>query len=123
METKKILLAITILFSVFTISCHKERHMPGSHDDHHQDANNLSFTSLKAEKGLIGTKEETEVTATATGKDLQYNWKASAGKLLGQGHKVIFAGSHCCMGENKITCTVTDTDGNTLSKVVTIKVQ
>jgi hypothetical protein len=113
----QILIIAALIAVVFTVSCKKEE-LPEL-----KEKNILSFNSLSVEKAVIGIKEETVITATATGSELKYQWKASAGKIIGSGANVIFAGSHCCMGVNEITCTVTDSNGKSISKSTNIEVK
>lgn len=83
----------------------------------------LVFTSLTAEKSILTIAEKTKVTATATGYQLAYTWQATMGDCLGSGPIIEYIPSPCTLGDIKITCTVKDGNGKSMSKDVTVKVQ
>lgn len=83
----------------------------------------LVFTSLTTEKSTLTIAEKTKVTATAMGYQLSYTWQATMGDCLGSGNIIEYIPSPCTLGNIKITCTVKDGNGKSLSKDVTVKVQ
>ncbi len=80
----------------------------------------LVFESLVAENDTIISGETVKITATATGKDLKYNWSANTGSILGSGHQVDLATTPCVPEEITVTCTVKDAYNQSDTKTVKI---
>ncbi len=91
-------------------------------DDETEPMQNLVFHSLVAEKDTISPGEETHITATATGSNLQYFWSATLGDILGSGSVVVYTSSPCNVGTNEITCKIKCGDGQSKSKIIKIVV-
>lgn len=83
--------------------------------------------SLSAEKTTISVGGDTHITASATGGSgtINYQWSVNTGSTLnGSGTQVnLYASCPSCTGPNKITCTVTDANNNTITKDITVTVQ
>lgn len=82
----------------------------------------LIFYSLTAEKYTLLPGENTKIKATATGSNLNYFWSATRGDLLGSGAEVIYASSPCHVGNNQVTCKITNGESQTESKTISIVV-
>ncbi len=110
---------VLILIMAFTlfIECEKE---PENNGDPSQE---FVYESLEAELDVISAGATTSIKATASGYDLSYHWAATAGDILGSGPTVTYAASPCHVGENKVSCTLSDGNGQSETKTVTIVVQ
>ncbi|MCU0473772.1 MAG: hypothetical protein MUC93_10470 [Bacteroidales bacterium] len=107
------LIIITILI-ILLYSCKKEE--PPSVNQP------LVFNQLVAEKNMIHPGESTTITATASGDQLFYTWKATAGDILGSGNRVTYISPPCTIGSNEITCSISDKANNSLTKKIVIEV-
>ena len=114
LKTALIVIGLTVLF-IFN-SCNKELD-PGD------PSQPLIFSSLTTEKDTITPGESTEITATASGYKLTFNWSATAGDILGSGAQVIYAASPCHAGRNQITCMVQDGNDKSATKEIDIVVE
>lgn len=83
----------------------------------------LKFESLVADDNQISPGETTQITAIATGYQLEYHWSATLGDILGSGAEVEYATSPCHIGTNEISCTVKDGNGESETKTVSILVE
>ena len=110
----KFFLILVLIFILYY--CEKENNNTGEPDQP------LVFTSLVAEKDTVEVGEQTKIVATATGYDIQYQWSASAGDILGSGSEVIYAASPCHIGENTISCVIKDGNNNSEKKEIIIVV-
>jgi hypothetical protein len=81
-------------------------------------AEDLVFYSLVSEKDTIMVGEQTRITASATGSQLEYFWSASLGDIVGSGSEVTYVASPCQAGKNQITCKITN--GSTQSETKSI---
>lgn len=68
----------------------------------------LVYYSLEAERDTIAPGGSTTVKASATGTKLEYYWSASLGDIVGEGAEVTYTASPCQVGENEITCRITN---------------
>ena len=113
-------LVISLIFiGVFAVSCEKDNENINTDDP----SQVLVFSSLRSEKYSITAGESTKITATAAGYQIRYLWEASAGNIVGSGSEVTYVASPCHVGENEITCTVSDGNNKSESKSLTIVVQ
>ncbi len=111
---KNSLLLFVAICSLFISACDK---------DNNDNVNvPLVFDSLTATNDTIFPGGTTEITAIASGDDITYTWTATAGDILGSGNRITYVSPPCTVGENDITCTVTDKGNNKLSKSITIYV-
>jgi len=83
--------------------------------------------SLSADKTTIPVGDQAILTATVSGAtgNVTYNWSVnSSSTIIGSGPQVrLYASCPSCTGPNKVTCTVKDSENNTVSKFITINVQ
>jgi len=79
-----------------------------SKSDDAEPEGELVFHSLVSEKDTIALGEQTKITATATGTNLEYVWSADAGLLnsTDKPYQVLFSAGECELGIRKITCKV-----------------
>lgn len=82
----------------------------------------LVFSNLSVDNDSIYVGETVTFTATATGKDINYLWTASAGSLLGGGNQVTLTPTPCLSGDITVTCDVTDAYNETKTKTATITI-
>lgn len=85
----------------------------------------FSYDSLISERYAIYilTNPSAKITAYAKGDGLTYQWKATAGDILGNGNQVTYTGNpSCCGGNQVITCIVRDNHSNVKAKNVSIYV-
>ena len=108
-----------ILLFIF-IACNKEE--TGNGGDASQK---LEFKSLEAERDSITPGETTRVVATASGYKLTYKWSASLGDLLATAYDsvVIYATSPCHIGNNQVSCEITDGNDESETKTIIIVVE
>jgi large repetitive protein len=79
------------------------------------------FKSLSADPNRIPANDVSHVTATALGHGLTYNWRVDPpASLLGSGHRIVFTICHADVFT--VFCDITDDQGNTQTKSVTITV-
>lgn len=125
MKTKCFILFI-LLVAVITITSCKKKEESQPTVATPVAATPLSL-SLSAEKTTISVGGDTKITASATGGSgtINYKWSVNTGSTLnGSGTQVnLYASCPSCTGPNKVTCTITDANNNTLSKDITISVQ
>ena len=110
---KKIILYLFILFMLLP-AC--------GGDDEEEPFKPLVYISLVVEKTTIKVGETTKIKATATGSNLVYTWSATLGDILGSGTEVTYTASICQIGNNKITCIVSNEKNQSESKTIEIKV-
>lgn len=76
---------------------------------------------LKAEPPIITVGQSSTLTVDAedpNGAPLSYQWKASAGDIIGQGSTVRYTASFCCAGSNRVSVTVkNDRSGSASSSI------
>ncbi len=106
---------VLIIIVVFLIACNDEPGPEGNHEP-------LNFISLTADQDTIEAGTNTGIVAEAEGYELSYHWSATSGSILGSGSEVTYAPGPCSVGENTITCKVTDGYGKSDTKSVTIVV-
>ena len=114
LKTTSITIGLAVI--LFFISCNKE-------EDTGDPSLPLIFTSLVADNDTIAPGESTEITATATGYNITYNWSATAGDILGSGAQVVYAASPCHAGRNQINCTIKDGNSKSAAKEIDIVVE
>jgi len=105
---------IITIFIILLYSCKKE--------DPPSVSQPLVFSQLVAEKYRIHPGESTTITATASGDQLLYTWRATAGDILGSGSLITYISPPCTIGSNEISCTVSDKANNSLTKKIVIEV-
>ena len=110
---KKTIYLVTILITVFIISCSKSTPAP-------ENSIPLKFTSLVPQDTVLPVNGITNITANATGSGLNYQWTASYGSFIGSGSTVKW--SVCHADKFTITCQVKDDNGHSDSKTVSINV-
>jgi len=113
---KLILFIILFLF----IACNKE-----DTENDGDSSRNFEFKYLETEKDTISPGETTEIVATASGYKLTYKWSASLGDLLATAFDsvVIYVSSPCHIGNNLVSCEITDGNNETQTKTITIVVE
>lgn len=82
----------------------------------------LVFNRLTAARDTIFTEDTTRLSAAASGYNITYSWWVEKGDLIGSGPEIIFVATPCTVGNNPITCTVTDGNQQSKSLVVTVTV-
>jgi len=84
------------------------------------------ITKLKAAPENIKVGEPCTITCAAKdpdGDELSYKWETSGlGYILGSGSSVTFSAASCCAGRNEIMVTVSDPNGESASRKVTVTV-
>lgn len=83
------------------------------------DLHGFEFVKLETDKTRMLLTEAATLTATATGEELSYQWKASEGNLIGQGSSIQFTICHAT--SSRVSCTVTDKYNHSTSKSVIIE--
>lgn len=108
-------LILFFLMSVVLIGCDRED--PEDHSDIQ-----LVFSSLCCGRDTIFTEDTTNIRAQASGYDLSYFWFVEKGDLLGSDSTVTYVATPCTIGENEITCTISDGNGEEITKSVIVTV-
>lgn len=111
----KHIIILLCVFMIFQLSCKKKN----SENPSHEKA--FTFNGMRVDHDSIAQGNVTNITADVTGS-VTYAWAASAGDIFNSGKTILFGASTCCTGMHDITCTVTDTYGNSESKTVHVKV-
>ena len=111
---KNSIIASIILITVVFVSCKKKDQTPST-------AKVYTFNSLKVDHDSIAKGNVTNITADVSG-DVTYSWVASAGDIFNSGKTILFGASTCCTGNHTITCTVKDSNNNSDSKSIIVKV-
>lgn len=109
MKTIKIFLFLIPVFLLFT-ACEKEK-----------DSELKSFTCLEADDDTLAVGESTLIRAVYEGKEVEFNWNASSGNIIGGGEEVEYLVAFCDIGENTITCKATAKD-NSITRTIKINV-
>jgi len=91
-------------------------------DNSDNNTEQLEFIDLSAESDTVFINSSTNVTATATGYDLSYNWASTGGIIYGSGAEVLFGTPNCTPGDKIISCSVKDGNNNSETKQITITV-
>jgi hypothetical protein len=112
---KKIVFLFTILAVILVISCSKSNTTPDN-----TTGAEFKFISLVPQDTVLPVNGITNITATATGSGLTYKWTASYGSFIGSGSKVKW--SVCHSDKFTITCDVSDGNGHSDSKTISINV-
>lgn len=115
--TLPVVLIITFCTTIIA-SCDKYNDNNNSGDG----AELISFTGLIAEYDTISVGQMIEISAVYEGTGLSFSWVASAGDILGGGHKVNYVASFCAVGGNTVSCTIS-TDKESITRSITIYVE
>jgi len=105
----------TIALSLFFISCKKEK-APEPNTE-----KLFTYNSLTSDVTTLKQGDVTNIKANISGT-ASYAWSSSAGDLMGTGGTILFGAGSCCTGGHTVTCTVSDTHGNSEAKSVVINV-
>lgn len=71
----------------------------------------------------VGTTAVIKVTAyDPDGDQLKYSWFTVLGDIIGSGADVRYSAAYCCVGTNKVTVTVTDSQGAKVSEEISIEI-
>ena len=83
------------------------------------------INSFISERLVIRVGQTSELWVEATDPDgdaLTYQWFVLLGDIIGDGSNVFYSAAYCCAGINKITVTVKDSKGASVSKSLDINV-
>ena len=107
---KKIFLySCLIMGSLLAFNCKKEgSYFPDSTPTNTDTSSVYSFTSLQAVPTTIHIGDVVNIYATATGRNLAFTWSSSHAEIFGSGTHIQSSAQPCCMGRQKIGCTVSD---------------
>ncbi len=133
MKTVKLIFGIALI-AIFLTACNKEVLEPdsgqtntstqnGTNTSNSTGASTITYTTLVASEDTILIGGTTQITSTATGDGLSYNWSTTNGDIIGSGSQITYGASGCCGGSNMVTCSVKDANNNEESKSITILVQ
>jgi len=89
------------------------------------DNNPPEINSFVSERLVIRVGQTSELWVEATDPDgdaLTYEWFVLLGDIIGDGSNVLYSAAYCCAGVNKITVTVKDSRGASVSKSLDINV-
>ncbi len=111
---KKVVLIVSAIVLV-SISCKKKTKK-------NEGEKLFTFNSLTVDNDTILKGNITNVKANITGS-ANYVWSASAGDIFNSGAVVVFGASTCCTGNHNITCKVTDANGNSEEKTISVFVK
>lgn len=112
----KILVVVFISLLLAFFACDKD----DDNDKNNGEKVPLVFESLVAENDTIVSGEAVTITATATGKEIKYQWSANTGSIIGSGYQVNLATTPCVPEEITVTCTVKDAYNQSETKSVKI---
>ena len=106
----KLLYSLIFLVTVFIInSCKKEgSYFPNSNSTNKDTSSVFSYTTLVATPDTIPVGQIVDIYANATGKNLVYTWSSSHAEIFGSGYHIQCSAEPCCIGNQKITCIVSD---------------
>jgi hypothetical protein len=113
---KNSVIVFVVLTSIFFISCKKKDTKSNSSEK------TFTFDNIKVDHDSIAQGNVTNITANISGGTVTYAWSASAGDIFNSGKTILFGASTCCTGNHTITCTVKDSNNNSESKSVVVKV-
>lgn len=83
------------------------------------------INSFISERLVIRVGQTSELWVEATDPDgdvLTYQWFVLLGDIIGDGSNVFYSAAYCCAGINKITVTVKDSKGASVTKSLDINV-
>ena len=106
----KLLYSLIFVLAIFTIySCKKEgSYFPDSGTGNKDTSSVYSYSSLVATPDTIPVGQIVDIYANATGKNLVYTWSSSHAEIFGSGYHIQCSAEPCCIGNQKITCIVSD---------------
>jgi len=107
------IITLLIFIALSFSSCKKDNKNTDLLDD-----TPLNFISLSVPDTVFRISTYISITATATGKDLEYIWSYDDGIILGNGNEVQY--SACCEGVYKVTCKIKDYKNRTETKSILI---
>jgi hypothetical protein len=102
-----------LVMSCFFLSCKKAK-TPVQNNE-----KLFTYNSLTSDVSILKQGDVTNIKASITGSGT-CAWSTSAGDLFGNGGVILFGAGSCCTGNHTITCTVSDTHGNSEAKSVVI---
>lgn len=82
--------------------------------------------SFSSEQLSVSVGQATVLKVEASdpnGDELTYKWYVLLGDIIGDGPNVLYSAAYCCIGTNKITVTVKDSKGASISKSIDIFVR
>lgn len=119
MKRTKQLIIITCLFIFFMnmAACDKNDPTPD------ENVEELVFELLSSNKDTLRNGEGATIQAIARGTKLVYQWRASAGDILGSGSTVSYVTTPCVVGNIEITCKIEDALKNSDQKTIKLYIE
>jgi len=118
---KSILLIVFSILLLLLNSCVQ----PLAPEENTGNNNPPEINSFISERLVIRVGQTSELWVEATDPDgdaLTYEWFVLLGDIIGDGSNVLYSAAYCCAGINKITVTVKDSRGASVSKNIDINV-
>jgi hypothetical protein len=115
-KMKKAILFFSLLAFVAVVSCSKSDSSPAE-----SNGTQFKFISLTPSDSVMTVNNIITITANATGTGLKFKWSADYGTFIGSGSSVQW--TVCHSDDFKITCEVTDANGNLDKKETTVHVR
>jgi len=120
MKTKPIILLNTLIVilvaaALFYSGCKED-------DVVMKDSELISFSHLQADNDSLYVGQTTDIKAVYQGKGVVFEWKATAGDILGSGEKIRYIVPMCALGTNTITCTA-KAENTSITRSILIYVQ
>lgn len=83
----------------------------------------IESISLDPPMVSVGATAVIKVTAyDPDGDQLKYSWFTVLGDIIGSGSEVRYSAAYCCVGTNTVTVTVTDSQGEKVSKDISVEI-
>ena len=114
---KYLFLVLVVSSLILVVSCKKDNE---NNDDTIVE---LKFDTLYANPDTIAPAGQTQIHAVATGNDLTYTWTATQGDFIGGSSSVNYLATPCMFGTYDVSCKVTDSRGNQLSRTCNVTIQ
>lgn len=110
------LILLLVAASLLYISCNEKD------DGAPKDSELISFSHLQTDNDSLYVGQSTEIKAVFQGKGVVFEWKATAGDILGSGEKIRYIVPICALGTNTVTCTA-KAENTSITRSISIYVQ
>ena len=118
---KKILVNILFVLPIIFVGCVQPESLTGSTGGNNPPV--IESISLDPPMVSVGATSVIKVSAyDPDGDQLKYSWFTVLGDIIGSGSEVRYSAAYCCVGTNTVTVTVTDSQGEKVSKDISIEI-
>jgi len=118
---KKISVYILFVVPIIFVACVQPESLTGSTGGNNAPV--IESVSLDPPMVSVGDFAIIKVLAyDPDGDQLKYSWFTVLGDIIGSGSEVRYSAAYCCVGTNTVTVTVTDSQGEKVSKDISVEI-